>query len=158
MLGETDQTILLLEWRLIEGLYQFPRTTGVGDAISDHSLTRVPCLTPRNCKFRLVSNFASAGGSYYKNLDEVQDFIKVPNSMSTLPSTTTLAHVIGIESIAPAIVFAILYVPLLAWFVLQSIKRPTYVYVVLALFCSSECPVLHISPANEGMIDMIFLF
>ena len=78
--------------------------------------------------------------------------------MSTLPSTaTTLAHAIGIESLPPAIVFAILYVPLLGWFVLQSVKRPTYVYVVLALFCASEYLTSRIPRSNDGLTDIIFL-
>jgi len=66
--------------------------------------------------------------------------------------STTLANVIGIESIAPAIVFVILYVPLLGWFVLQSMKRPTYVYVILALFCASEYRGLLLSHAIEAKI------
>ncbi|KAF8888343.1 hypothetical protein BD779DRAFT_1470370 [Infundibulicybe gibba] len=42
----------------------------------------------------------------------------------------------GFESVAAAIIFAILYMPLLGWFVRQSIARPTYVFRTLALFCA----------------------
>jgi hypothetical protein len=54
------------------------------------------------------------------------------------------AKYFGIESLAAAIVFAILYVPFFGWFVRQSIRRPTYVFIILALFCASKylVPVL----------------
>ncbi|PBK85470.1 hypothetical protein ARMGADRAFT_1128853, partial [Armillaria gallica] len=38
--------------------------------------------------------------------------------------------------IAAAIVFAIAYVPLCGFFVLQSFKNPTYVHVMLSIFCA----------------------
>jgi hypothetical protein len=53
-------------------------------------------------------------------------------------SGTNFAKYFGIESLAAAIVFVILYVPFFGWFVRQSIGRPTYVYLVLSLFCASE--------------------
>ncbi|KAH7889547.1 hypothetical protein F5I97DRAFT_1924083 [Phlebopus sp. FC_14] len=40
----------------------------------------------------------------------------------------------GIHSLAAAVIFAIIYGPLLAFFVLKSVQRPTYVYIILALF------------------------
>jgi len=46
------------------------------------------------------------------------------------------AHAFGIETLAPAIVFVVLYAPLFAWFLFQSIRRPTYVYFVLTFFCT----------------------
>lgn len=48
------------------------------------------------------------------------------------------AHFFGVESIAGAVIFAIAYLPLFAWFLLQSVRRPTYVYGVLTIFCASE--------------------
>jgi len=50
--------------------------------------------------------------------------------------TMTIARAIGIQTVAPAAVFAALYVPLLAFFVFQAIRRPTYVYTVLSVFCT----------------------
>ncbi|KAF7309270.1 hypothetical protein MIND_00297300 [Mycena indigotica] len=41
----------------------------------------------------------------------------------------------GIHSTAAAIVFAAVYAPLGLWFIRQSIKNTTYVYIVLTLFC-----------------------
>ncbi|KAJ7060301.1 hypothetical protein C8F01DRAFT_1142222 [Mycena amicta] len=41
----------------------------------------------------------------------------------------------GIHSTAAAIVFAVLYIPLASWFVRQSLKNTTYVYIALTLFC-----------------------
>ncbi|EMD33197.1 hypothetical protein CERSUDRAFT_118251 [Gelatoporia subvermispora B] len=41
----------------------------------------------------------------------------------------------GIHSLAGAIIFAILYVPLFFYFLRQSIRRPTYVFIVLTVFC-----------------------
>ncbi|KAF9463457.1 hypothetical protein BDZ94DRAFT_1163890 [Collybia nuda] len=46
------------------------------------------------------------------------------------------ADALGFHSIAGAVVFSILYVPLFARFLRQSFQRPTYVFIVLTLFCS----------------------
>ncbi|EIW85842.1 hypothetical protein CONPUDRAFT_70536 [Coniophora puteana RWD-64-598 SS2] len=40
----------------------------------------------------------------------------------------------GIDSVAGAVIFAILYVPLLGFFLRQSFARPTYVFIVLSIF------------------------
>ncbi|KAG6889156.1 hypothetical protein C0995_003333 [Termitomyces sp. Mi166 len=48
------------------------------------------------------------------------------------------AKILGVESVAAAIVFALAYLPLFVWFVRQSFGRPTYVFVVLSFFCSSK--------------------
>jgi len=48
------------------------------------------------------------------------------------------AHAIGFDSVAAAAIFAVLYVPLFGWFILQSFKHPTYVHIVLSLFCASK--------------------
>ncbi|KAJ7450835.1 hypothetical protein FB451DRAFT_1374592 [Mycena latifolia] len=46
------------------------------------------------------------------------------------------AAAFGIESVAAAAIFAALFLPLGFWFVRQSIKNTTYVYIVLTLFCA----------------------
>ena len=53
-------------------------------------------------------------------------------------SQVNFAHFLGIESLAGAIVFAVLYVFLLAFFVRKSFVHPTYVHYILTLFCSSK--------------------
>ncbi|KAG6811039.1 hypothetical protein H0H92_009270 [Tricholoma furcatifolium] len=45
------------------------------------------------------------------------------------------AKYLGIHSLAGAIVFAVLYAPFFLWFAWQSIGRPTYVFIILSLFC-----------------------
>ena len=52
------------------------------------------------------------------------------------------AKVYGIESVPAAVVFAVVYAPLLAWFTFQTIRRPTYALSVLSLFCASESPLI----------------
>ncbi|KAG6811040.1 hypothetical protein H0H92_009271 [Tricholoma furcatifolium] len=46
------------------------------------------------------------------------------------------AKFLGIESVAGAAIFAAAYVPLFLLFVYNSIRRPTYVFIVLSLFCA----------------------
>lgn len=48
------------------------------------------------------------------------------------------AKAYGYHSLAAAIIFAILYFPLLAYFIFQSFARPTYVHIVMVVFCLSE--------------------
>ncbi|EGN96331.1 hypothetical protein SERLA73DRAFT_186027 [Serpula lacrymans var. lacrymans S7.3] len=48
----------------------------------------------------------------------------------------TIAGESGIHSVAGAVIFAILYVPLFFFFIKQAIGRPTYVYIVTSLFCA----------------------
>ncbi|CCM02951.1 uncharacterized protein FIBRA_05066 [Fibroporia radiculosa] len=45
------------------------------------------------------------------------------------------AHAAGIYSIAGAVIFAIVYAPLLGLFFFKSIRQPTYVFIVLTFFC-----------------------
>ena len=52
------------------------------------------------------------------------------------------AKAFGYSSTAAAIVFAVLYFPLLAYFIFQSFARPTYVHIVMVVFCSSESRML----------------
>ena len=58
--------------------------------------------------------------------------------MTTAPSGFNNAKAYGIESVAGAVIFAILYVPLLVLYIRQAILRPTYVFVVIALFCAGQ--------------------
>ncbi|KAG5338272.1 hypothetical protein C0989_007781 [Termitomyces sp. Mn162] len=44
------------------------------------------------------------------------------------------AKILGVESVAPAAVFAVAYLPLFVWFVRQSIGRPTYVFIKSVVF------------------------
>ncbi|KAJ7772016.1 hypothetical protein DFH07DRAFT_879063 [Mycena maculata] len=53
--------------------------------------------------------------------------------MSTEP--IDYAALFGFHSVAGAAIFAALYVPLFLWFIRQSIKNATYVYIVLVVFC-----------------------
>ncbi|TFK35428.1 hypothetical protein BDQ12DRAFT_655543 [Crucibulum laeve] len=55
---------------------------------------------------------------------------------STSNPDINFAHLIGYHSVAAAVIFAILYIPLLGWFIFQSFRRPTYVHFVLSFFCS----------------------
>ncbi|EDR00897.1 uncharacterized protein LACBIDRAFT_295674 [Laccaria bicolor S238N-H82] len=56
--------------------------------------------------------------------------------MSASGLQVNYAHAIGFNSVAAAVIFATLYVPLFHWFILQSFKHPTYVHIVLSLFCA----------------------
>ena len=58
--------------------------------------------------------------------------------MSSIPAHFNFAKAIGIESLAGAIVFTILYVFLLAWFLRQPFTHPTYVHYILTVFCTSK--------------------
>ncbi|KAK0455349.1 uncharacterized protein EV420DRAFT_1272829 [Desarmillaria tabescens] len=51
-------------------------------------------------------------------------------------ASTNYADAYGYSSIAAAIVFTIAYVPLCGFFILQSFKNPTYVHIVLSVFCA----------------------
>ena len=58
--------------------------------------------------------------------------------MTDAPPGYNFAKAYGIDSVAGAVIFALLYVPFLLFFVRQAISRPTYVYIVIALFCAGE--------------------
>lgn len=58
--------------------------------------------------------------------------------MSNAPPGYNFAKAYGIDSRAGAVIFAVLYVPLLLLFIGRAISRPTYVYVVIAFFSASE--------------------
>jgi len=55
--------------------------------------------------------------------------------MSTTLPNFNYATAIGIQSLAGAIVFAILYVALLAFFSIKCFTLPTYIHYVLTFFC-----------------------
>ena len=44
----------------------------------------------------------------------------------------------GYNSVAASVVYAVVYLPLFAWFIRQSFVIPTHVHYILTLFCSSE--------------------
>ncbi|KAJ6453605.1 hypothetical protein C8R45DRAFT_1223178 [Mycena sanguinolenta] len=50
-------------------------------------------------------------------------------------SSADYATAFGYHSIPAAVVFAVVYLPLVLWFIRQSIKNTTYVYISLAGFC-----------------------
>ncbi|KAJ7118402.1 hypothetical protein C8R43DRAFT_934149, partial [Mycena crocata] len=50
-------------------------------------------------------------------------------------SSTDYTTVFGFDSIPVAVVFAVVYLPLFLWFIRQSIKNTTYVYISLTVFC-----------------------
>jgi hypothetical protein len=67
------------------------------------------------------------------------------------PNDINYAHAFGIHSVAAAIIFAILYIPLFGWFVRQSFARPTYVHFVLAFFCALRIAAFGIRAALAGL-------
>ncbi|KAH7914004.1 hypothetical protein BJ138DRAFT_1080382 [Hygrophoropsis aurantiaca] len=46
------------------------------------------------------------------------------------------ANYLEINSLAGAVIFAVLYFPLLVFFLMKAISRPTYVYIILTLFAT----------------------
>jgi len=56
--------------------------------------------------------------------------------MSSAPPGYNFAQAYGIDSVAGAVIFAILYVPLFLFFIAKAVARPTYVYIVISLFCA----------------------
>lgn len=82
--------------------------------------------------------------------------------MTTAPSGFNYAKAYGIESVAGAVIFAILYVPLLVLYIRQAILRPTYVFVVIALFCAVRIAAfvlraLLASVAEDGQNLQLFI-
>ncbi|KAF8809298.1 hypothetical protein BYT27DRAFT_7136418 [Phlegmacium glaucopus] len=56
--------------------------------------------------------------------------------MSSIPPHFNFAKATGIQSLAGAIVFTVLYAPLLAFFIRKCFTHPTYVHYVLTFFCA----------------------
>lgn len=57
-------------------------------------------------------------------------------------SSINYTEAFGIQSLAAAVIFTILYVPLIGLYLFQAIRRRTQVYILLTLFCLSKCPTL----------------
>jgi hypothetical protein len=55
----------------------------------------------------------------------------------TLMSSFNYAAAFGFHSVAASAIFAVLFLAMGLWFVRQSIKNTTFVYIVLTLFCAS---------------------
>ncbi|KAF9227746.1 hypothetical protein BS17DRAFT_799955 [Gyrodon lividus] len=56
--------------------------------------------------------------------------------MATAPPGFNYAAAFGIHSLPAAVIFAIVYFPLFAFFVSKAIVRPTYVFIILSFFCT----------------------
>jgi hypothetical protein len=70
-----------------------------------------------------------------------------------MSSSIDYASAFGIHSVAAAGLFAALFILLGFWFVRQSIKNTTYVYIILTLFCA--CMLLR-SPHSNFLADGFF--
>ncbi|KAJ7243576.1 hypothetical protein B0H12DRAFT_1325768 [Mycena haematopus] len=72
------------------------------------------------------------------------------------------ASAFGIHSVAAAAIFTAIYVPLGLWFVRQSIKNTTYVYIILTLFCAMRLTafilrVVLASSTTQGSNENLFI-
>ncbi|KAJ7246776.1 hypothetical protein B0H12DRAFT_1053639 [Mycena haematopus] len=81
--------------------------------------------------------------------------------MSNSPSIDYAAQ-FGMHSVAAAAIFAVLFFPLGCWFVRQSIKNTTYVYIILTLFCAMRVTAYIIraimaNSISEGSILNLFI-
>jgi len=56
--------------------------------------------------------------------------------MTTAPPGYNYAASFGIHSLAAAVIFTLIYFPLLGFFIFKAIARPTYVFFMLCFFCS----------------------
>lgn len=61
--------------------------------------------------------------------------------MSSAGKINYAREVFGIHSIAAAAIFAVLYAFLLPYYILRAFRNPTYVLIILSLFCASESNV-----------------
>jgi len=52
-----------------------------------------------------------------------------------MSSPTNYAQLFGIHSIPAAFIFAVVYLPFDAWFIMQAVRRPNSVYNFLIVFC-----------------------
>ena len=81
-------------------------------------------------------------GCYYSKLLKSQRFglflLPITSTGTIMSSHTNFAKAFGIESIAGAVVFTLLYAPLLAWFIYKSLTHRTHVHYMLAFFCQSK--------------------
>ncbi|KAG5642048.1 hypothetical protein DXG03_003746 [Asterophora parasitica] len=63
------------------------------------------------------------------------------------------ADLVGMNSTAAALTFAVGYLPLFGWFFWQSFGQPTYVFVILALFSASEFKPHHDESLADSWVD-----
>jgi hypothetical protein len=54
-----------------------------------------------------------------------------------MSSSIDYAAYLGIHSTAAAVVFAVLYAPLLVFYTMRAVRWRTQIYITLALFCAS---------------------
>ena len=60
----------------------------------------------------------------------------------------------GIDSVAAAAIFAVLYAFLLPYYIWRAFKNPTYVLIILSLFCASK--LLNVPPLEYGRLTVGF--
>lgn len=58
--------------------------------------------------------------------------------MSSPAGNINYARAFGIKSVAAAVVFTIPYAILLPFYIWRATRNPTYVLIMLSLFCASE--------------------
>ena len=58
--------------------------------------------------------------------------------MSSSGSINYAREVFGIHSVAAAAIFAVLYAFLLPYYIFRAFRNPTYVLIILSLFCASK--------------------
>src|SRR5882762_6379041 len=58
--------------------------------------------------------------------------------MSSPSGQINYARETGIHSLAAAVIFAVLYAILLPYYIFRATRNPTYVLIILSLFCASE--------------------
>ncbi|KAF9557577.1 hypothetical protein CPC08DRAFT_774939 [Agrocybe pediades] len=73
------------------------------------------------------------------------------SSSPNAPPNFNYAKAFGIRSVPAAVVFAIAYVPLAAWFISRFIARKNMVYATFILFCSIRVTAFFIRAALAGM-------
>ena len=54
------------------------------------------------------------------------------------PTNINYAKASGIDSVAAAAIFAALYAILLPYYIWRATQNPTYVLIILSLFCASK--------------------
>ena len=69
--------------------------------------------------------------------------------MSSSVDQINYAKAFGIHSVAAAAVFAALYAFLLPYYIFRAFRNPTYVLIILSLFCASMSFVLFYCTSRE---------
>jgi len=70
-----------------------------------------------------------------------------------MSSPVNYAKAVGIESLAGAVIFTILYIPVLLWFVRKSFVHPTHVHFTLTLFCTIRVVAFAIRAALAASVS-----